>query len=81
MTKHIHGHCVEPIFGTEPMNARNSDSSTKLAVNVKLVFQCLIFIVDRLQFNDNGLSRQKITSKVSFACVFMSIQESVARLS
>ena len=81
MTKHIHGHCVEPIFGTKPMNMRNSDSSMKLAVNLKLMFQCLIFVVYRLQFNDNRLSRKKITSKVSFACVFISIQEGVARLS
>lgn len=72
MSKHIHGHCVEATFGTKPMNFRNSNSSTKFAVNMELVLQHLIFVIDWLQFNDDELSGQNITSKVNVTCMLMS---------
>lgn len=80
MTKQIHGHRVEATFRTKPMDFRNSNSSTKFAVNMKLVLQRLMIVVEWLQFNDDGLSRQNITSKVNFTCMLMSCREWVARL-
>ena len=54
MTKQIHGHRVEATFGTKPMDFRNSDSSTKFAVNMKLIEQKVAVVKQPGEFATRG---------------------------
>jgi hypothetical protein len=55
-TEPINRHCIETSLNTKPTNLRYASSFTKFLINIKLMFEGMIFSVQRLEFNYNVLS-------------------------